>query len=120
MCREKTPEICELARRGIYRTTICRLAGVHRRTFYRWIDVGESDLDSETVTVYSEFVRQLRIAEGEAELRAVDVIAKAALNGDWGAAAWWLTHGPARSNWTDHAPPGSQVQAAQIHVHVAE
>lgn len=64
-------------RLGNTRAAAASFAGVGRATFYRW-------LEDET------FRDAIETAEAEAESRFLSQVAKAAVDGTWTAAAWWL------------------------------
>src|SRR5438045_3303255 len=62
---------------GNTRTDAAAYAAVHRDTFYDWL----------ANPTFSDAVEK---AEAEAKVRAVGQIIRAAHNGTWQAAAWWL------------------------------
>ena len=64
--------------RGSTRSGACSAAGVDRKQFYRWM---------EKSIVFGQAVLQ---AEGTAEVNMSNVIVRAAIGGDWRAAAFWL------------------------------
>ncbi|MGB7901440.1 MAG: hypothetical protein WCG09_03245 [Halobacteriota archaeon] len=81
-------KLIEALRSGAYRIEACRAAGIHYNTLLAWEKKGESESSGE----YVEFLEALRMAEAEAVITNVEVINKAAQNGDWRAAAWFLEH----------------------------
>ncbi|MBX2987871.1 MAG: hypothetical protein KF802_08225 [Bdellovibrionaceae bacterium] len=79
--------IAQAIRVGAYVETAVALAGVSKDSFYRWLRQAESD-DSTPLTVkLSDAVKK---ALAESEKRDLDVIDKAAQEGEWTAAAWRL------------------------------
>jgi hypothetical protein len=81
-------KLIEALRSGGYRIDACRAAGIHYNTLLAWEKRGESEGSGE----YLEFLDALRRAEAEAVITNIDVITKAAQDGDWRAAAWFLEH----------------------------
>lgn len=78
---KRTPEreeiILKALRLGNTRTTAAAYAEVHRDTLYEWL----------ADPAFSDAVQK---AEADAEARFVGQIVKAAHDGTWQAAAWWL------------------------------
>jgi transposase len=85
-----TPEIkdsiCEYISQGNYLDTSCRLAGIDYTTFRGWMVKGEQEGKGE----YFEFLRQVRLAEAQAEAERVRLILQAGRLDDWKANAWYL------------------------------
>ena len=73
-------------RQGATWTIACRAARVHRATARRWMVKGETAKAGEYRTFYDE-VKQ---ADAEGALAALAVVAEAAQDGSWQAAAWLL------------------------------
>jgi hypothetical protein len=65
-------------RAGNTRQAAAAFAEINRATFYRWMEADASLRDS------------VEKAEADAEVRFASHVAKAATNGTWQAAAWWL------------------------------
>jgi transposase len=87
-----TPEVQDkivaALRAGNYQETAAMYAGVEARTFYRWMERGESDdADDE---IYRQFRQAVEKAKADAEVRDIALIDKAAHDGSWQAAAWKL------------------------------
>jgi transposase len=78
--------ICEYIAQGNYLDTACRLAGVDYTTFRGWMVKGEQEGKGE----YFEFLRQVRLAEAQAESERVRLILQAGRLDDWKANAWYL------------------------------
>jgi hypothetical protein len=81
-------KLIEALRSGAYRIDACRAAGIHYNTLLAWEKKGESEKSGE----FLEFLEALRMAEAEAVITNIDVITRAAQDGDWRAAAWFLEH----------------------------
>jgi hypothetical protein len=85
-----TPEIQERVVQaltlGNHRQDAAAYVGLHPRTLRRWLLRG---LD-ETEGPYADFLRAVVEAEARAKITAMGCITKAARDGDWKAAAWWL------------------------------
>lgn len=64
-------------------------AGIDPSTFHRWMERGDPKRTGRADGRYREFRARVEQASGEAEVRDVTVIAKAAPS-DWRAAAWRL------------------------------
>lgn len=84
-----TPEIQEkiviAIEAGNYADAACRYAGIDYSTFFRWMQKGEESDDQ-----YGEFRKAVEKARAHAEVKYVAVIDRAAREGTWQAAAWWL------------------------------
>ena len=77
----------------------CAFAGLHPETFRRWRRKAEAEIrrredPAETpdpeMEPYVELYQEVEQAEGEATVAMLGQIEKAALNGNWQAAAWKL------------------------------
>lgn len=75
---ERREAILNALRAGNTRRAAAAFAEVDQNTFYRWLD--------DDGTFRDDVVK----AEGDAEVRFLTQVAKAATNGTWTAAAWWL------------------------------
>lgn len=93
--KESTPKLSEdlietiaqAIRVGAYVETAVALAGVSKDSFYRWLRQAESDEATDLTLKLSDAVKK---ALAESEKRDLDVIDKAAQEGEWTAAAWRL------------------------------
>ena len=75
-------------------------AGIGESTFYAWLDRGRKERarlaassrakPRASETPFVEFLEAIQKAQADAETRNVALIAKAAQEGTWTAAAWWL------------------------------
>lgn len=75
---------------GNYREVACEYAGIGVSTFYRWMERGEADHEADKATPEREVWEAVKKAEADAENRNVALIARAAGDGTWQAAAWML------------------------------
>lgn len=78
--------ICRLIADGNYVEAACGAVGITKQTYYTWLKVGEDAKSGK----YHDFLDAIKIAEQEAEAQYVGIINKAANDGTWQAAAWWL------------------------------
>jgi hypothetical protein len=88
LTESRMEKLIEALRAGAYRIDACRAAGIHYNTLLAWEKKGEAQEKGE----FSEFLEALRMAEAEAVITNIDVITRAAQDGDWRAAAWFLEH----------------------------
>ncbi len=66
-------------RLGNTRTAAAQFAGIHYSTLWEWMQA------------YPEFREAVEKAEADCEVAMVGRVKAAAVNGDWKAAAWWLS-----------------------------
>lgn len=85
-----TPEVrkavCDSLAAGVDRRHACQSAGVGVRSFQRWLAQGRKRRTPETVALLAAVQK----AQADAVRRNVALIQKAAQDGTWTAAAWWL------------------------------
>jgi hypothetical protein len=84
---DKHQKIVELIRAGNYAETACKLTNTGVATFYTWMQKGDGP---KARTPYKEFREAVEAAKAEAEARMVMVIQRAANDGSWQAASWYL------------------------------
>jgi len=77
--------IVQALRAGNYAEAACRAAGIGPSTYYRWLELGQSE-DSGP---HRDFLEQVRRAEAEAEVHAVALLRRA-MPEDWRAALAYL------------------------------
>ena len=86
-----TPEvqarIIEAVTAGNYVETAAQYANIGLSTFYRWMAEGEGDKAPKRQREFREAVLQAR---AQAEVRNVTLIQRAANDGSWQAASWFL------------------------------
>ena len=99
-----TPElqalVVEALNSGNYIETAAAYAGIHEATMYRGLERGRIERtrmsdDEDAVpdpeeTPYREFCEAVRKAQAVSEVQAVGLIRKAAVDGSWQAAGWYL------------------------------
>ncbi len=72
---------------GNYRKDAAAFAGVDPATVHRWMVRGANEPQSE----YGTFRRAVQEAEARSKVAAMGCVTKAARDGDWKAASWWLS-----------------------------
>jgi hypothetical protein len=82
---EVQERIVAAIRGGNYQDVAARYAGIGERTFYAWMERGEKGEEP-----YAQFQQAVESAKAVAEVRSVALIQKAAQDGSWQAAAWYL------------------------------
>jgi len=93
--QERTKKIIDLIRAGNYSETAAKASGISPATFYNWMAEGRAaqqkkgKLNAREKSCI-EFLEAIEKARAEAEARAVAIINKAAMDGTWQAAAWYL------------------------------
>lgn len=97
---ELQEKIVELIKLGNYAEDAAGAVGIGRTTFFLWMARGRAESERlklmpdaeplELETPYVNFMNAVEKARDEATARNVAVIQKAAHNGDWKAAAWYL------------------------------
>lgn len=97
-----TPEvqdkIVEALKHGNYQDAAAAYAGISESTFHNWMNRGREEArriaDGEKAnpkeTIYLELLEAVEKARSEAEVRNVMYIQRAAQEGTWQAAAWFL------------------------------
>jgi hypothetical protein len=111
---ETQARIIEALRAGNYQETAAAYAGVHVATFHRWMANGaQPDADP----LYRDFRNAVEKARSEAEVRNVALIQRAAQDGTWQAAAWYLERS-FQQRWGRKqevsGPGGGPIQVAQL------
>jgi transposase-like protein len=95
---DRQARITEALAQGNYIETAARYSGVSPQVFYKWMSRGNEERqrigDGADPTpgeeIYVEFVEAVEKARSQAEMRNVGLIQKAAVDGTWQAAAWYL------------------------------
>jgi transposase len=91
-----TPEmqdrIVQAIQAGNYIEVAAQYAGISKGTLYRWLQNAE---DASADDIYRDFRDAVESARSAAEVRNVALIQKAANDGTWQAAAWYLE----RTSW---------------------
>lgn len=84
---EVRDKIVQALNAGNYQDTAARYAGISEATFYRWMTEAQQPGASKDLREFREAVESAR---AQAEIRSVALINKAAQDGTWQAAAWFL------------------------------
>lgn len=79
-------EAYKLVAAGNYDKDVYPILGIDKSTWYRWLSEGETAKSG----LKKEFYDTVKKAEKEAIARNVALIQRAAQEGNWQAAAWWL------------------------------
>lgn len=91
-----TPEtqdrIVQAIQAGNYIEVAAQYAGISKGTLYRWLQQAD---DPTADDIYRDFRDAVESARATAEIRNVTLIQKAANDGTWQAAAWYLE----RTSW---------------------
>jgi transposase len=86
-------------------TVAAAYAGIGKTTFYEWLERGRKAKTGP----FAAFADAIQKAQADAETRNVALIAKAAQDGTWTAAAWWLERKhPERWGAMPSTPPVSR------------
>jgi hypothetical protein len=75
---------------GNYANVVCQYLGISEVTYYKYINKGEEDIKNNIDSIFVKFIKAIKEAEAEAEMRAVASIQKAGSEGNWTAYAWYL------------------------------
>lgn len=81
-----TERFCQLIRQGVTQERAAWTCGVDDATVWKWKHRGQVEESGK----YRDFWEAYRKALGESEVLALNVINKAATEGDWRAVAWRL------------------------------
>lgn len=91
-----TPEvhakIVNVVASGCVMETAAAYAGVNTWTFREWLRNGRTGLKERKSNRYTRLVEAIEQARAQTEITRVARIAKAGIDGDWKADAWWLEH----------------------------
>jgi len=91
---ELTKKVGELLEEGLYVETVCKAVGISTKTFYQWLNRGETEKK------YAEFKKVVEESEAKFEERLVGTIKTYSIE-DWKAAAWLLERRFPR-RWSQH------------------
>jgi len=86
LTQELIKEAYKLVAAGNYVKDIYPILGIDESTWYRWLSEGEKAKSG----LKREFYETIKKAEKDAIARNVALIQRAAQEGNWQAAAWWL------------------------------
>lgn len=67
---EMTAQIAALVREGHYIETVCQSLGIHRQTYYKWLERAETEraADPDADTPHCRFLDTVKTAEADAEI----------------------------------------------------
>lgn len=107
--------IISYIRAGAYAWVAAQAAGIHRATFWRWMQIGERHHERSKASVYRDFYYEVQQAQAEARAAAEIQVRR-------DRPETWLRYGPGRSRpgmpgWT--AEPGINVQVTQQQAMIA-
>lgn len=122
--------IVEALKHGNYQDAAAAYAGISEATFHNWMNRGREEsrrlADGEKPTTretpYLEFLEAVEKARSEAEVRNVMYIQRAAQDGTWQAAAWFLERSHPRK-WgrkDRHEHVGDNGEPIKVSVSTAE
>lgn len=80
----------KLISEGHYAVVVCSYLGISEAIYYKWIQKAKEDLSNNKKSIYIEFFESIKEAEAKAEMRHLQNITKAAIDGTWQASAWFL------------------------------
>jgi len=86
LTKELIKEAYKLVAAGNYDKDVYPILGIDKSTWYRWLSEGETAKSG----LKKEFYDTIKKAEKDAIARNVALIQRAAQDGNWQAAAWWL------------------------------
>jgi hypothetical protein len=86
LTKELIEQAYKLVSAGNYDKDVYPILGVEKTTWYRWLKEGETAKSG----IKREFWNTIKKAEKDAVARNVALIQRAAQEGNWQAAAWWL------------------------------
>lgn len=86
LTEELIEQAVKLIEAGNYQKHVAQALGVSEETWYRWMREGEQRKSA----LKRKFYEEIKKAEARAVARNVALIQKAAQDGNWQAAAWWL------------------------------
>lgn len=95
---DRQARIVEALQQGNYIETAARYAGITPAAYYKWMNRGIEERQHRddgheadpSLDIYVQFVEAVEKARSQAEMRNVGLIQKAAVDGTWQAAAWYL------------------------------
>ena len=98
LTKEIQQKIISALTAGNYQDTASAYAGISTSCFYNWLERGKKERDrliagekaKKAEEIFVEFVDAIESARAQAEVRSVALIQKAANDGTWQAAAWYL------------------------------
>lgn len=77
-------EASKLVKAGNYNETVCQYLGIHKSTWYKWLQAGEDAKSG----LKREFFDSIKKAEAHAEMRNVEIIQRAAYEAENDPRLW--------------------------------
>lgn len=98
MDEQRVKKLLDALKGGVDINTASQFAGINYSTVYRWVERGQRENERQEQGLepdpaeaeFYELWQSMRKARAEAVVRNMAQIQKAANQGDWKAAAWWL------------------------------
>lgn len=95
---QRIKKLLDALKGGVDINTASQFAGINYQTVYRWVERGQRENErleqglepTDTEAPFYELWQSMRQARAEAVVRNMAQVQKAANQGDWKAAAWWL------------------------------
>lgn len=88
LTEEMIEEIAKHIELGMINKDVAQLVGISETTFYNWMNEGENSKDDNNI--FRKFYLKVKEAEAKAIKRNLAIIQRAANEGNWQAAAWFL------------------------------
>lgn len=85
---ELQKQICDLLEAGNFVETVCDFVGIHKDTFYEWVNRGERGWKADMDGGYVGFSDAVKKAISTVEMDTLTDLRRGPLN--WQAKAWWL------------------------------
>ena len=95
---DKIKELSSWVRAGHWLEEVTLLSDISPRSLYYWYAKGKEDLDKGIDSIYSQFLQSMLKAKAQSDALFLSVIRKAAENGVWQAATWYLERSNPRFN----------------------
>lgn len=98
MDEQRVRRLLDALKGGVDINTASQFAGINYQTVYRWVERGQRENERQEQGLepdpaeaeFLELWQSMRVARAEAVVRNMAQVQKAANQGDWKAAAWWL------------------------------
>ncbi len=79
-------KILEATRVGAYQKEAAMYAGIGENTLCTWLRRGRADEAAGRESIYADFLAEFEVAEADAVIRALTVVQRAVVGGEWRAA----------------------------------
>lgn len=96
--KTQTKALTDALRGGSDLDTACHFAGLSSQQVLKWLEIGKNESErvangyppTAGLNAYTSLWEDLKKARADAIVRNVTYVQKAASDGNWQAAAWWL------------------------------